>query len=283
MIEQDGLAVQFQVARDHLRSVAYRLLGDHNEADDAVQEAWLRLTRSGTREVQNLTGWLTTVVARVCLDMLRARASRREDSLTDDGSDYVDDNVDGAVEAADSIGLALFLILEMLSPAERVAFVLHDVFDVPFEDIAPIVSRTPMAARQLASRARRRVRGAPQPSAIDPNEHKEIVSAFLAASRNGDLETLIALLDPAVMLRADNAALQIGATAPVHGAHGVAKTFAGRAKGAQLALINEAAGLIWAQRGQPRVLFGFSIVNGKIVDIEMTADTERISRLKIVL
>src|SRR5438270_9618963 len=287
MSEHDWLAERFEENRSHLRAVAYRMLGSPSEAEDAVQEAWLRLSRSDTSGVANLGGWLTTVVARVSLDMLRSRASRREEPLDPHLPEPIvsrEDGTDPENEAllADSVGLALLVVLETLAPAERVAFVLHDVFDVPFDEIAPIVGRSPAAARQLASRARRRVQGAATPDA-DLTRQRAVVDAFLAASRGGDFGALLALLDPNVVLRADGAVVRTGASAEVRGATAVAETFSGRARAAQPALVNGAAGLVWAQGGRPRVVFGFSIVRGKIVEIEMIADPERLGQLDIVL
>ncbi len=276
----DWLAERFEANRTHLRAVAYRMLGSRTEADDAVQEAWLRLSRADTSDVENLRGWLTTVVARVCLDMLRSRKSRREESL---GPHVPEPMTDPEHEAllADSVGLALLVVLRTLAPAERVAFVLHDMFDLPFEEIAPIVGRTPAAARQLASRARRRVQSASSTPETDVSRQRAVVDAFLAASRGGDFGALLALLDPDVVLRADAAAVQIGATAKVRGAAAVAETFAGRARVARPAMVDGRVGLVWAPGGQPRVVFGITIVRGRIVDIELLADPERLGRLDV--
>ncbi|HTD78202.1 MAG TPA: sigma-70 family RNA polymerase sigma factor [Chloroflexota bacterium] len=288
MDEHDWLAERFEAHRSHLRAVAYRMLGSLSEADDAVQESWLNVSRSDTSGVDNLGGWLTTVVARVCLDMLRSRKSRREEPLDPHVSEPIVSRADAAVDPehevvlADSVGLALLVVLETLAPAERVAFVMHDLFAVPFDEIAPIVGRSPAAARQLASRARRRVQGAATPDA-DLTRQRAVVDAFLAASRGGDFGALLALLDPNVVLRADGAVVRTGASAEVRGATAVAETFLGRARAAQLALVNGAAGAVWAQGGRPRVVFGFSIVRGKIVEIEMIADPERLGQLDIVL
>jgi RNA polymerase sigma factor (sigma-70 family) len=288
MDEHDWLAERFEAHRSHLRAVAYRMLGSLSEADDAVQESWLNVSRSDTSGVDNLGGWLTTVVARVCLDMLRSRKSRREEPLDPHVSEPIVSCADAAVDPehevvlADSVGLALLVVLETLAPAERVAFVMHDLFAVPFDEIAPIVGRSPAAARQLASRARRRVQGAATPDA-DLTRQRAVVDAFLAASRGGDFGALLALLDPNVVLRADGAVVRTGASAEVRGATAVAETFSGRARAAQLALVNGAAGAVWAQGGRPRVVFGFSIVRGKIVEIEMIADPERLGQLDIVL
>ena len=228
MDEHEWLAERFEANRTHLRAVAYRMLGSLSEADDAVQEAWLRLSRSDTSGVENLGGWLTTVVARVCLDMLRSRKSRREEPLDAHVPEPIvsrEDGIDPEHEAllADSVGLALLVVLETLAPAERLAFVLHDMFAVPFDEIAPIVGRSPTAARQLASRARRRVQGAATVPDADLTRQREVVDAFLAASRGGDFDALLAVLDPDVVLRADRAAVPAGASREVRGAAAVAE------------------------------------------------------------
>jgi RNA polymerase sigma-70 factor (ECF subfamily) len=281
--EQDGLAQRFEADRPHLRAVAYRVLGSVTEAEDAVQEAWLRLQRSDTAAVDNLTGWLTTVVGRVCLDMLRARRSRREESIETQVSEPVD-VVDPEHEAvlADSVGLALLVVLDALTPAERLAFVLHDMFAVPFDEIATIVGCSSPAARQLASRARRRVQGSTPDQRTGGNRQREIVDAFLAASRGGEFDALLALLDPDVVVRADAAAVAFGAAAEVVGAHAVAETFSGRARAARLALIDGAAGAVWTQGGKPRVVFAFTVVGAKVVGIEMLADPDRLAALDLV-
>ncbi len=288
MDEHQWLAEQFETYRPHLRAVAYRMLGSLSEADDAVQESWLHLSRSGTSGVENLGGWLTTVVARVCLDMLRARASRREAPLDGAVAEPVVRREDGgdpehAVVLADSVGLALLVVLDTLNPAERLAFVLHDIFAVPFDEIAPIVGRTPTATRQLASRARRRVRGATTETAADLSRRRAVVAAFLAASRGGDFAALLALLDPDVVLRSDAAAVQAGAAAEVRGAAAVAGTFAGRARFAQAALVDGAMGAVWAPGGTPRFVFAFTIRDGKIVEITILANPERLQRLDVVM
>jgi len=294
--EQDWLAERFEAERNHLRVVAYRMLGSPNEADDAVQEGWLRLSRSDTSEVANLGGWLTTVVARVCLDMLRARQSRREESLGEDTPEPVmncEDGSDPEHEAllADSLGLALLVVLDTLNPAERLAFVLHDLFDVPFDEIALIVGRSPSAARQLASRARRRAQGKGReqdlevttaPDADQPRQ-RAVVNAFLAASRGGDFDALLAALAPDVVLRADQAAVSVGASKEVRGAQAVAEQFAGRARFAQLALIDGAVGAVWAPHGQPRVVFGFTISGATIMAIDIIADPESLSQLDLTI
>jgi RNA polymerase sigma factor (sigma-70 family) len=289
MDEHDFLAEQFEGYRTHLRAVAYRMLGSLSEADDAVQEAWLRLSRSDMSGVVNLGGWLTTVVARVCLDLLRSRESRREEPLGAHVPEPIDNRADGAdpeheALLADSVGLALLVVLETLAPAERLAFVLHDVFDVPFDEIAPIVGRSPTAARQLASRARRRVRGAATVKEdADLTRQRAVVDAFLAAARGGDFDTLLAMLDPDIVLRADRAAVSAGALREVHGAAAVAQQFAGRARVAQPALVNGAVGAVWAPGGQPRVVFGFTITGGKIVAIDILADPARLRQLDLAI
>jgi RNA polymerase sigma-70 factor, ECF subfamily len=285
MDEHDWLAERFDANRSHLRAVAYRMLGSQSDADDAVQETWLRLSRADTSDVENMGGWLTTVVARVCLDMLRSRKSQREEPLVANGPDLIVDGkdaIDPEHEAllADSVGPALLVILETLAPAERLAFVLHDMFGVPFDEIAPIVGRTPTAARQLASRARRRVQGASAVPDADRARHREIVDAFLAASRDGNFDGLLALLDPDVVLRADPTVVEMGATKEVRGAPAVAETFKGRARVAQLALVDRAVGAVWAQDGQPRVVFDFTIADGKIVEIELLADPALLGQLE---
>src|SRR5437660_849117 len=288
MDEHDWLAEQFEAERPHLRAVAYRMLGSLSEADDAVQESWLHLSRSDTSGVENLGGWLTTVVARVCLDMLRSRESRREEPLGVHVPDPIvsrEDGIDPEHEAllADSVGLALLVVLDTLNPAERLAFVLHDLFAVPFDEIAPIVGRSPTAARQLASRARRRVQGAATVPDADLTRQREVVDAFLAASRGGDFDSLLTLLDPDVVLRADHAAVQLGASREVRGAPAVAGTFSGRARVAQLVLVNGAAGAVWASGGRPRVVFGFTLTRGKIVEIHLVAEPARLAELDLVV
>lgn len=297
MRENQVLAERFEANRTHLQAVAYRMLGSRHEADDAVQESWLRLSRSDVSGVDNLKGWLTTVVARVCLDMLRSRKSRREEPLPANAEEPAAihaEALDPEQEAvlADSVGLALLVVLDKLAPAERVAFVLHDMFDLPFDEIAPIVGRSPAAARQLASRARRRVRGAAVHD-TDRSRQGEIVNAFLAAAREGDFAALLAALDPDVVLTADGAALQMSAAgqagdAPplepeVRGATAVARIFSGRARAAQPALVNGAPGLVWAPGGHPRAAMRFTIVRGKIVEVELIADAEHIGRLDLVM
>jgi RNA polymerase sigma-70 factor (ECF subfamily) len=288
MDERDWLAERFEEHRTHLRAVAHRMLGSQSEADDAVQEAWLRLNRSDTSGVENLRGWLTTVVARICLDMLRSRRWRREEPLSDSPPDPLVSRAEGLdpereALLADSVGLALLVVLDTLAPAERVAFVLHDLFAVPFEEIAPIVGRSPAAARQLASRARRRVQGsAPDPD-VDLTRQRAVVDAFLAASRRGDFDALLAMLDPDVVLRADHAAVQVGAATGLRGSAAVAGAISGRAQLAQTALINGSVGLAWAPDGQPRLVVGLTMRDGKISAIEVVADPDRLRQLDVVV
>jgi RNA polymerase sigma-70 factor, ECF subfamily len=279
--EDEWLAERFEGQRRRLRAVAYRMLGSVSEADDAVQEAWLRLSRTDTSSVDNMAGWLTTVVARICLDMLRSRRTRGEEPL---GAHLTEPASNPEQEAllADSIGIALLVVLETLEPAERVAFVLHDMFAVPFDDIAPIVGRTPGAARQLASRGRRRVRGAGSTQDTDLARRQEVVAAFLAASRGGNFEALLALLDPNVVLRADAEAVKIGAEDEIRGASAVAATFAGRARVARPALIDGTPGLVWSQGGRPRIAFDFIVENGRIVAIDLVGDPEQLREMDLV-
>jgi RNA polymerase sigma factor (sigma-70 family) len=281
------LAEQFQAHRAHLRAVAYRILGSPDEADDAVQEVWLRLSRSDTGAVENLAGWLTTVVTRVSLNMLQARATRREApfdaSLSEDRQAAIAAGPEDAVVMADSVGLALLVVLEMLTPAERLAFVLHDLFAMPFEEIAPIVGKSPVATRQLASRARRRVQGADPIVGRDVARQRQVVAAFLAASREGDFSALLALLDPEVVLRADAATVAQGAATEVHGAQDVAETFAGRAQAARLAVVDGRPGAVWSVGGTPRVVFDFTVREGVVTAIDLIADPETIASLDITL
>src|SRR5215218_6346443 len=298
MDEHDWLADRFEEHRGHLRAVAYRMLGSLSEADDAVQESWLRLSRADTSDVENLGGWLTTVVGRVCLDMLRSRTSRREEPLDADLPERtvtrigrVDGQADGSdpeQEAllADSVGLALLVVLETLSPAERLAFVLHDMFAVPFDEIAPVVERTPAASRQLASRARRRLRGgAPVPDA-DPATQREVVDAYLAAARDGDFEALVAVLDPDVVLRADHGPMPTGAPREIRGAEAVAgqaRAFSRRGLLVRPALVNGAAGAVTTRDGEPLSVVGFTVRGGKIAAIDILADPARLARLDLTI
>ncbi|WP_405408145.1 sigma-70 family RNA polymerase sigma factor [Streptomyces decoyicus] len=291
MNDHEWLAERFEENRSHLRAVAYRMLGSVSEADDAVQEAWLRLSRSGASGVENLGGWLTTVVGRVCLDQLRMRKARREDPLDFHVPEPVVgrlDTADPEQEAllADSVGLALLVVLETLAPAERLAFVLHDMFAMPFDEIAPIVDRTPAAARQLASRARRRVQGAAPAPDTDLARQREVVDAFLAASRGGDFEALLAVLDPEVVLRADAGDAPEGVSKLVRGARAVveqALTFSRFAAFARPALVNGAPGLVTARGGRPFSVMGFTLAHGKIVEINILADLARLSRLDLTI
>ena len=284
MTDADLLARRFETDRARLRAIAYRMLGSRTDAEDAVQEAWLRLSRAGDAGVENLGGWLTTVVARVCLDMLRVRRARREESA-DEAVPRLAAAADVEQEAllAESVGLAMLVVLDRLTPAERVAFVLHDMFDLPFEEIAGIVGRSVDASRQLASRARRRVRGATGDPEADRDRQRQVVEAFLAASRRGDFDALLALLDPSVVARADAAAVAAGAAPEVRGAAEVATTFAGRARAARPALVDGLVGLAWAPGGHPRVVFDFTTENGRIVAIDLIADPARLGELELEL
>ena len=288
MKQYEYLAEQFEKHRSHLRGVAYRMLGSTSEADDAVQESWLHLTRSNPDGVENMGGWLTTVVARVCLDMLRSRNSRREEPLEMEESEAalaLEGAVDPEHEAllVDSVGLALLVVLDTLGPSERLAFVLHDIFGMPFDEIAGIVGRTPTAARQLASRARRRVRGANTTAEPDYSRQREVVAAFLAASRSGEFEKLVALLDPGVTFRADQFGISAGSESEAIGPEAVAGIFSGRAKFAQPALIDGVPGLAWAPGGKPRVLFEFVVKDGKITEVRLTADPARLREVDLTL
>ena len=286
MDEKRFLAEKFEANRAHLRAVAYRMLGSPSEVDDAVQEAWLRLSRSDTSGVDNLAGWLTTVVARICLDMLRSRKSRREEPIGPHVPEpAADDEYERDSDMADSVGAALLVVLETLAPAERLAFVLHDMFAVPFEEIAPIVGRTPTAARQLASRARRRVQGTPTVADadldVDLGRKRKIVEAFLAASRGGDFEGLLAVLDPDVVFRADDAAQRLGSLAEIRGAAQVAETFKGRAQAAKPALIDGALAIAVILRGQLRVVLRLTIAGDRIAGVEAVADAERLGQFDV--
>jgi RNA polymerase sigma-70 factor (ECF subfamily) len=283
--DRELLTEEFEERRSHLRAVAYRMLGSFTEADDAVQEAWLRLHRSDTEGVANLEAWLTTVVARVCLDMLRSRRSRREayiGSWLPEPLVSVDNELDPEREAllADSVGLALLVVLETLTPAERLSFVLHDMFSVPFEEIAPIVGRTPTAARQLASRARRRVQNTAPETELDVSRQRELVDAFLAAARAGDFDALLAVLDPEVVFRVDGGGVAPPAREPMIGAPAVARdaiTFARpMAQFARPALVNGAPGLVIAPEGRPVAVLGFTIRQNLIVAIDVIADPAKL-------
>ena len=287
MDEAGRLTEQFEVDRPRLQAIAYRMLGSRVEAEDAVQDAWLRLGGADASQIENLGGWLTTVTARVCLDRLRSRRSKGEESLDARPGDDVAEAtaIDPAHEVvvADSVGAALLVVLDALPPAERVAFVLHDVFAVPFEEIAEIVERTPEAARQLASRGRRRVRGASPTGRVDPLRHRGVVEAFLRAARGGDFEGLLRLLDPEVALRPDAAAVGMGSLREMHGAHAVAEALAGGARGALVAVVDGVAALVWAPGGQTRGVVQFTVDDGRIVAIDVTGDPARIGALDIVV
>ena len=284
----EQLAAQFEEHRGHLRAVAYRMLGSASEADDAVLESWLRLGRTDVSDVENLRGWLTTVVARVCLDMLRTRTSRREDSLDTHVPDPVITRAESDPESnavlADSVGLALLVVLETLEPAERLAFVLHDVFGMTFDEIAPVVDRSPVAARQLASRARRRVQGKAPNADRDLRQQRRVIDAFMAAAQKGDFEGLVAVLDPDIVLRADGGAIA-GLSRVVRGANAVAsqaETFSRSGLTNQLVLVNGSLGFV-ARRADGRVfaVIGFTIAGGKIVEMDILADPERLGRLDL--
>jgi RNA polymerase sigma factor (sigma-70 family) len=290
MDEHDWLAERFQEHRPHLRAVAYRMLGSLSDADDAVQEAWLRLSRSDAGDVENLGGWLTTVVARVSLNMLRSRRSRPEEPVGVHVPEPIvssEDGVDPEQQAllADSVGLALLVVLETLNPAERLAFVLHDMFGVPFDEIAPMVSRSPAATRQLASRARRRVRAAAPTPDADPGRQREVVDAFFAAARDGDFDALVAVLDPDIVVRSDTGATA-GPPWAIRGAHAVARGVLRNWRLDRLtrpALINGAAGVIAFERGRPVALVGFTVRRGKIAAIDVLADPKRLRRLDLTV
>jgi RNA polymerase sigma-70 factor (ECF subfamily) len=286
--EDNWLAVQFEEHRPQLRKIAYRMLGSVSDSDDAVQEAWLRLSRVEGSAVHNLGGWLTTVVGRVSLDMLRARNSRREDyigSWLPEPIVTIDDSASPEDEAlvADSVGLALLVVLETLTPSERLAFVLHDMFGVPFDEVASIIDRSPTAARQLASRARRRVRGTPLNEDADLTEQRELVTAFLAASRSGDFDGLIAVLDPGVVFRADTGAASRRARPPIEGAEAVAQRVLEQGRPlaglARPALVNGGAGLVVGRPGRPLAVVSFTIAHSRIVAIDLITDSEKLRRL----
>lgn len=288
MDEHEWLAMQFEANRTHLRAVAYRMLGSLTEADDAVQESWLHLSRSDTSGVKNLGGWLTTVVARICLDMLRSRTSRREESLEASVTEPITSreggiNPENEALLADSVGLALLVVLDTLPPAERLAFVLHDIFDIPFDEIAPIVERSPTAARQLASRARRRVRGKATVRNADLTYQREVVEAFLTASRAGNFEALLAVLDPDVVFRHDRTSVPAGASMEVRGALNVARQFAGRAQETQPALVNGSVGIVVAPRGRLMLVLDLTITHGKITAINVIADPAHLHQLDLAV
>jgi RNA polymerase sigma-70 factor (ECF subfamily) len=287
MVERNWLAERFEANRPHLQTVAYRILGSQSEAGDAVQEAWLRLSRSDTTDIANLGGWLTTVVGRICLDTLRTRVSRREEPLlAPEAEALVSHDAEGDPEhealLADSVGLALLVVLETLAPAERLAFVLHDVFAVPFDEIAPIVERSPEATRKLASRARQRVRGSPAAPAADLAPQRAVVEAFLAAAREGNFQALLTVLDPDVVLRADSAAVSLGGAPEVRGVQGVARQFLRRAQAARAALVDGAIGVVVAPNGHLRLVLTLELRQGKIAAIAAIADPDHLQRLHLV-
>ena len=291
MDEREFLAQQFEEHRTRLRAVAYRMLGSLSEADDAVQETWLRLNRVDSEEVENLGGWLTTVVARVSLNVLRSRRSRPEEPLDGRMPEPIVDRADGTdpeheALLADSVGLALLVVLETLNPAERLAFVLHDMFAVPFDEIAPIVDRSPEAARQLASRARRRVQGEKAIPDADLDTQREVVDAFLAAARDGDFEGLVEVLDPDVVLRADPGATAIGSARVVRGAANVARQASAFSRldiDVRPALVNGAVGTVTLRDGRPFAIAGFTIRNQRIVEMDVLADPERLSQIDLTI
>jgi RNA polymerase sigma-70 factor (ECF subfamily) len=291
MDEREFVAQQFEEHRTRLRAVAYRMLGSLSEADDAVQETWLRLNRTDADEVENLSGWLTTVVARVSLNMLRSRRSQREEPLDVRMPEPIVDRTDGTdpeheALLADSVGLALLVVLETLSPAERLAFVLHDTFAVPFDEIAPIVDRSPEAARQLASRARRRVQGERAMPDADLDTQREVVDAFLAAAREGDFEALVEVLDPDVVLRADRRGTAVGAPRVVRGAANVARgalAFSRLDIDVRPALVNGAVGTVTFREDRPFAIAGFTIRNRRVVEMDIVADPERLSRVDLTI
>ncbi|MFE5505448.1 sigma-70 family RNA polymerase sigma factor [Amycolatopsis japonica] len=284
----DRLTERFEEHRTRLRAVAYRMLGSASEAEDAVQDTWLRLNRTDAAEIENLGGWLTTVVARVCLNVLRSRDHRREEPLDDQLAEPSDSSADPAADAvlADSVGLAMLVVLDTLAPAERLAFVLHDMFAVPFDEIAPLIDRTPAAARQLASRARRRVQGRPIATESDVARRRQVVDAYLTAARGGDFAALLELLHPDVVLRADKAAGPSREPIFLRGASVVARGAAAasvRAAVTQLALVNGGIGLVMADEGRPSVVLAFAFVDGKISEIDVIADRERVRGLDLVM
>jgi RNA polymerase sigma-70 factor (ECF subfamily) len=298
MADRDWLAERFEEQRPHLRAVAYRMLGSTTEADDAVQDAWLRVARADASGIENLRGWLTTMVARLCLDALRARGARREDLAGVHLPDPIvarlgtSPGPDDEVVLADSVGLALLVVLETLSPAERLAFVLHDTFGLPFEEIAPIVDRTPTATRKLASRARQRVRGAGGAATLEeragasPRRQRQLVDAFLLAARGGDFEALVRILDPDVVVRADAGSLRLPAgRGPVtRGAEAVAAqalTFRALAGGARIAMVNGAPGYVVLSGTRPFAILGFSFGADRITEIDILLDPERLARLDL--
>ena len=291
---QEDLTARFEASRPRLQSVAYRMLGSFTEAEDAVQETWIRLSRSDADSIENLGGWLTTVLARVCLGMLRSRRSRPEQPLEHEPEPEAGEvDVEGEAILADMLGPALLVVLDTLAPSERLAFVLHDLFAVPFDDIAVILDRSPAAARQLASRARRRVQNNDEVPTASRHRQQEVVEAFLAASRQGRFEALVSLLDPDAVLRADRAAVRMAAAnrgrgAPllepeVRGASAVARILVGQAQAAQLALIDETPGAVWAPGGTPRAVFAFHVIGDAIAEIEIVTEPAVVRALHVQL
>jgi RNA polymerase sigma factor (sigma-70 family) len=287
MNHADWMAEHFEAARPHLRAVAYRMLGSDDEAEDVVQDAWVRLARAEPDQYENFTGWLTTVVARLCLDRLRVRRSRPEVATGATLDPFIDVRDDADPEQhvmlADAVGSAFLVVLDLLSPAERVAFVLHDVFAVSFPEIADILDRSPQAVRQLASRARRRLQGAADGRPLELDRQRQIIDAFLAASRNGDFDKLMSILDPDATFHADDTAIRAGAPREAHGASAVARTALGRAFGAEPGLIDGSVGLVWAPGGRPRGAFCFVLVGGRIAAINMISDPDRVREMEISL
>lgn len=286
MDDESFLTQQFESNRPHLRAVAYRILGNTEDVDDALQEAWLRLSTSNSAQIENFAGWLTTVVSRICLNTLRARQRRPAQPIDETRADrerFVERTATTPEERAviaDSMGWALLIVLETLSPAERIAFVLHDMFSVSFDEIAEILGKSSEACRQLASRARRRVRTAEEPSS-NPQRQREVVDAFLSASKSGDFQTLLSLLSPDVELIADPTVVDIGAPMHLFGPHDVATRFSGGARAARTALLNGRAGLVWAQGGTPKVAFDFTMVAGLITNIDMISDEDVLEEMRI--
>lgn len=290
---EEDLTAQFEASRPRLQSVAYRMLGSFTEAEDAVQETWLRLSRSDADSIDNLGGWLTTVLARVCLGMLRSRRTRPEQPLEHEEPEPVGPGPDEEAVLADMLGPALLVVLDTLGPSERLAFVLHDLFAVPFDDIAPILGRSSAAARQLASRARRRIQSSDELQSRNGRRQQEVVEAFLAASRQGNFEALLKLLDPDAVLRADEAAVKMAETnrgrgapllAPeVRGADAVARALVGQAQAAQLALIEDTPGAVWAPGGKPRAVFAFHVIGDTIAEIEVVLDPAVVKALRVEL
>ena len=287
MHDDDWLTAEFEASRPRLHALAYRMLGSHAEADDAVQETWLRLRRNDPDEIQNVGGLLTTVVGRVCLDRLRSRRARPEDPVDDlatGAAPAVSQDADPLDEAllAESVGTALMVVLDRLGPAERVAFVLHDVFGVPFDDVAEILGRTPDSSRQLASRARRRLQGSSPDGRLDLVRQRDVVDAFLRAARGGDFDALMQLLDPDVVLVPDSAAIAMGSLREMRGAEAVANALSGGARGASLAIVDGVAAFVWAPGGQIRGVVRFTLGDDRIVAIDVTGDAQRIAGLEIV-